>query len=376
MILENLRLDGFRNLQDVSLTFGRTANVIAGANGQGKSNLLEAIGFLSVFRSFRTAYDAEIARFDIDNFVIEGIFDSGSALNHEVHVRYKKGVGKKVIVDAEPVSRLSSVVGFFPTICLGIEQFPIITGGPRERRRFLDMALSQMSPLYLSALMRYKRAVHQRNSLLSSGDDSVLRSDLPSWDAILVESGVEVIAGRNRFLEQLQAPAQVVYQAITGNEDTVPLNIRYRPDIKPDKDIRETFVKRLERDRPKELLQRRSLAGPHRDDFLIQIGDRGLRKHGSQGEQKSALFALKMAEMQLLQDLKNFTPTVLIDDLFSMLDHTRVSGTLQAIREAAQVFITTTDGDSAVHQLRQAGFSPDAIARYNVHNGVVTRETV
>ncbi|MCH7516152.1 MAG: DNA replication and repair protein RecF, partial [Bacteroidetes bacterium] len=234
IFLEYLHPREFRNLQDSPIRFGTAVNIIAGGNGEGKSNLLEAIGYLSVLKSFRTSRDTEVSRFNSEGFSVSGAIGTIGFLPQNLQITYRRHTGKRIVLNDELIPRFSDVIGLFPTVFLGIEQFPIITEGPKERRRFLDLALSQLYPTYLKSLIRYKRILQQRNSLLLSGNSQQIRAGLQSWNSGLIETGLILAQARQTFLDELREPANRVYANILGPHKQHVLEIQYRPNIDPE----------------------------------------------------------------------------------------------------------------------------------------------
>lgn len=344
MILSSIELKNFRNYEDEILNFDDSRNIILGKNAQGKSNLLEAIYFLCLTRSFRTRKEKEIITFDHEFATINGkfILDNGQEKNIIYYITLDKG--KQVSLNRKRVEKLSEIIGNFPVVISSPEAYNLTSGAPSDRRKFLDILLSQISNQYLLNLQEYNKIIKQRNTILSkySQNISKLLSLIQPWDEYLVEKGSWIIRFRESFLKVFDAKLKEVHESISDPDEKIKISYCSTVDFDGKDDIKLNFHKKLNQLRNFEIEQKMTIIGPHRDDVLFFINDRELRKFGSRGQHKTVLIALMISEFQLIKERVRETPIILIDDLFSEIDHTRENKILSYIIDLGQNIITTT----------------------------------
>lgn len=349
MKLEKLSLLGFRNHSSTDIMCSPTVNLFVGQNGQGKTNILEAIGYLSVGKSFFSAPDNNLVRQGDAGYVVYGSFRSDSGVGYSVGIRYTQESRKKEIrINNKEEERISTLVGKFPVVILYPEQHSITNGGPAERRRFMDLVLSQAHPSYFEMLMEYRRILRQRNTILSEsrGREHRLRDMLAPWDEPFLEYAVGITAFRYNFISELDTLLRDNYSKIVdGNEEP---SLQYESTIPAGK----TTNEREQRDKAYEALQatfeneiryRTTVFGPHRDELVMKINGLEVRKYASQGQQKSFLVALKISESQYLLEKRQEQPLILLDDLFGELDHERSRRVLELTTGMGQTFVTSAD---------------------------------
>ena len=325
MIIKSINIKNFRNLEDISLDFSRDFNVMTGANGQGKTNLLEALYFSGMMKSFRTRTMGDLFKdFKSKNgMFIESEYDY---LVSEKKIRIGiEGRKKEVTVDGvdkkfPDLLSLNSFVVFIP------DDLKIVGKEPVYRRKFINELCSQLFPNYYSTLLKYRKIVNNRNSLLKEGRQAGI------WDEIFCENANYIIEKRLIVLEHLREIFPDIYNHIVpeGEKDT---EFKYKGNLKIDKQV-------LEENKNRELRKGHTVVGPHRDDIEIFIGDYKARKAASRGQQRTIVFSLKMTQAHILSKLKKTSPVLLLDDVFSELDEHRRKSFLTSINKKFQVFIS------------------------------------
>ena len=349
MYLSTLKLRNFRNHADPFFEFGEGINVLLGDNGQGKTNVIEAISYLCLTKSFHSSADALAVMFGQDLFEIDGVVISGHGGDHRVRVAYQQSTGEKVFsINRAHVEPLSSVIGRFPIVISSPEHAPITSGGPVERRKFVDFVISQSSAVYFETLLEYRRVVRHRNRILLDGKFS--RHDpgslLPPWDEQLVKYGSHLMMKRKKFITEFQQYLGSSYHHLAGCDEEP--TIEYQP-VSPIAGIEDEtgFQALLQSElRSKSFEEKRTgatLVGPHRDEFAFKINGLDLRKFASQGQHKTFLVALKIGEFFYLKERCEETPIMLLDDVFSEIDEHRGKRLLDFVGELSQTFITTTN---------------------------------
>ncbi len=345
MYVKNLRLLNFRNYSDISIDFRNNINVIYGDNAQGKTNLLEALFLCAYGRSHRTSKDSDLNLYDEPGYFVSVEVENEFTCS-SIDVASTKGERKRVRINKTPVKRLGELMGNLRAVMFAPEDLMLIKEGPGERRRFLDMALSQLRPQYFYDLQSYLRILTQRNSLLREMQENPGIADtLPVWDSALVEKGSKLIIARNAFIKTLNEKTSIRHAAITENEEE--LELEYVPSVKAESpedlgELTAAFHAALEKVREREIRTGTTLVGPQRDDFNIYINDKEVKIYGSQGQQRAAALSMKMAEIDIISEETGETPILLLDDVMSELDKKRQSYVVNSIN-GIQTFITTTD---------------------------------
>lgn len=338
MLLNSLYLRNFRSHKDALFTFSPFFNLICGPNAVGKTTLLEAIYYLMIGRSFRTPYFQDLIAQEASSFYLETHF-----LKCSIPQTLKVGVSteeKKITYNSTPLTTSTGLYGLIPGVLNFPDDIYLIKGSPALRRNFLDVQLSQIDPFYTHHLLRYKKALQQRNQLLKS---SSLRS-IETWEEIMALSAAYLTLERKKTLGNLSALSQTVYLALTGKEEIMALN--YMSDIKEAntlEHIKDQYRLELQKNRNKEKTIGYTLTGPHKDDFLITLCHQEARYFGSEGEQRSCAIALKLAEWRQIKDRGEEEPLLLLDDAFLSLDESRKNRLMNYLTTLGQTFITTTD---------------------------------
>lgn len=341
MRLNSLKVTDFRNLESAELTPSPVLTVICGPNGQGKTNLLESIWLLTGGKSFRGSKDAELIRRGAPFAALEAEFTAGDrdqTLRLTVGGRDTKRPGRTARLNGVDRGRAASVAGTFTAVVFDPNHLSLVKGGPEGRRRFLDAALCQLYPGYLTALRRYARTVAQKNALLKAYDITPgAGMMLDTFNEALSVCGADLMARRAAYLERLAPAAANNYRDISSGAET--LSVRYQPCCDPDP---AALARKLEEVRGAELRAGFCLAGPHREDLEIDIDGQPGRIYGSQGQQRSAVLSLKLAEASTAGEILGEHPVMLLDDVLSELDDSRQAYLLTRI-EDKQTFVTTCD---------------------------------
>jgi len=346
MYLLHLELLNFRNYQQAQIDFSKGANIIYGYNGQGKTNLLESISFLCLTKSFRTSFDSEAINFENKFFKIKGKFISDKGIEKEVEVYLNRFEGKRIFLNEQRVRRFSDVFGLFPVVIFTPEEERITLGSPSDRRRFLDITISQVSPPYLEDLQNYQKVLRHRNKILLEGRESggEMEGLLQPWDANLIEYGVKILLSRKNFLGEFLPLLKECYQRLSPQEN---LSLTYLPSVPvEDEDtISESFQYCLKQSAALEKARGMTLVGPHRDELIFEINGRDIRKYGSRGQHRTALVALKIAEYLFLREKRGENPVLLLDDPQAIIDEIRQKKIREFLRNLGQVLITTSRSD-------------------------------
>lgn len=343
MTLNRLSFQSFRNLEATTLEFGNGFNIFCGDNAQGKTNILESIYLLGTLKSFRMAKNQDLICWERQFSLIKGVMSEYGS-EREVALLLERG-SKKVRVDQKTVVRVADFFGILTTVLFAPEELTMVRGAPESRRRYLDRAIFAGDMMYLTRHHEYMRILKQRNSLLKSGDSR----SLEPWSEQLATAGAQILTRRVSYLKQFNNILKSTYREISGTDDEA--GIAYKPGHPHfSEDLRENVAHlsaALEKLKDQELVQRTTLAGPHRDDILFTLNGKNLRNASSQGQQRCFILGLKMAEIELLRSGHGLKPVLLLDDMASELDSKRTLNLLKFIADRTmQVFITTTSMDN------------------------------
>ena len=361
MHLTSLTLKNFRNHSDTSFDFGEGINVLLGDNGQGKTNVIEAISYLCLTKSFYAASDGLVLGFGKEMFEVESTIATESGHLRRVRVAYSAEQNEKVFsVNRQKIEPFSEVIGTFPVVICSPEHAPITSGSPADRRRFVDLVISQSSAVYFHDLLEYRRVLRHRNKVLSDArwnrEDTA--SLLEPWNEQLVTFGGALTWRRKHFVEEFQSFITTAYHHLVGSEEEPAIG--YKPGTRIDvcasqKDVEALLRGELAEKHAAETRLGITLVGPHRDEIPMTINGRDLRKFASQGQHKTFLVALKLGEFYDLKERCDETPVVLLDDVFSELDEHRSLKLLQYVEELNQTFVTSTTPQLFDHLLARPG---------------------
>jgi DNA replication and repair protein RecF len=339
-----LKLQYFRNHLATEVEWAPHVNLITGPNGSGKTNLIDAIHYLCMSRSFVAASDQYVAHQDEKYFMISGDFEGNIRAGFKVGCSYSRGEGKKIFVNDSPLDRLSDLIGMVPVVVLSPEDHKLTAEGPAERRAFLDSFISQISKEYLRNLIEYRRVRKQRNKLLQDfrGPATLLTDYIEPWNEQLVSAGSKIIVKRAEVLKRFSHFLEEQYRSISGL--TLQPSLEYQTQcIGEDLETVEAgYRKLLKTHFENELEREQTLFGPHRDEIIFYLGEMELRNFGSQGQHRIFAMALKLAQLFYYSDELDDLPIMLLDDVFGNLDQGKTNSLLQTLlSHPGQTFITS-----------------------------------
>lgn len=352
--LQHISLVQFKNYTNRSFAFPERITGICGNNGAGKTNLLDAIYYLCFTRSYFTRLDAGNIKQGNTGFRVEGDFQvldpAGNVLEEKAVCILRETGKKEFLVNDAAYDKFSRHIGRYPCVMIAPDDAELITGNSEERRKFLDALLSQLNADYLQQLIIYTKVLQQRNSLLRSFAETGTRNEslLDVLDEQLVAPGDLIFRKRKEFLAGFLPVVKHLYNDIAGKPEEV--NLYYESELKTS-----STAELLQLNRQKDLYAQRTSSGIHKDELDIQLGNLSFRNIASQGQRKSLLFALKLAEMETLRNEKGFAPLLLLDDVFEKLDESRIANLLHkvCVQNAGQVFITDTNEDRLAAHLAE-----------------------
>jgi DNA replication and repair protein RecF len=349
LYLEEIRLVNFRNYSEGMLSFSPGVNVFVGDNAQGKTNLLESVHVLSTSRSHRAFSDRDLVLWGQEECSVSGIV-MASEIRHQITVRCSLNYGKSVEIDGKRARRSSELTPILATIVFSPEDLQVIKGSPSLRRRFLDNELIQISHTYRHSYREYTKALQQKNSILrrNGARGRHVGSDLAVWDEQIVEHGTRLIALRVRAVAELRRLSEEIYATVSGGAEKLELNYTSTVidhETEDEGEIKEAFFASLDRTFDESIGRGTTVVGPHRDDLAIYVGGKDIRSFGSQGQQRTAILAMKMAMLQYVQNCIGDVPVLLLDDVMSELDEKRRRYLLSVVSDRIQTFITTTSPD-------------------------------
>lgn len=361
MWLKNIHLKHFRNYAEQELDFHHGLNVFLGQNAQGKTNILEAIYFLSLTRSHRTHLDKDLIHFKEKELKVSGVIQKQtSKIPLEVHLT---GKGRITKVNHLKQTKLSNYIGHLNVVLFAPEDLQLIKGAPALRRKFIDMELGQIKPLYLSELANYNHVLKQRNSYLKQVE-SIDNDFLSVLDEQLISYGSQVVKYRLEFVKKLEEFSQSKHRDISDQKEDISFEYQSSFPIKGMDSICQDFRKALDKSRQRDLFKKNTGVGPHRDDLHFFINKINA-SFGSQGQQRSLVLSIKLAEIDLMESVTKESPILLLDDVMSELDNNRQLKLLETISNRVQTFITTTSLDH-LHQL------PDHLKIFHVSQGLIS----
>ncbi len=373
MILNKLSIINYKNIQEATLMLSPKMNCFIGHNGAGKTNLLDAVYYLSFCRSAYSSMDSQVIRHDQDFFVVEGEYTDDRGVRSEdkdelhklsIYCGMKRGTKKHFKCNKKEYKRLSQHIGLIPLIFVSPADTYLVDGGGEERRRLMDMVISQYDNLYLDALNRYNKALQQRNTMLKMEEEPDLEL-MSIWEEQMAAEGEVIYQKRSAFVQELIPVFQQIYQQISDDKESVSLRYVSHGQRGP-------LLEVIQRDRMKDRAVGYSLHGIHRDDLEMLLGDYPMRREGSQGQLKTFVIAMKLAQFSFLKrTCSKTTPLLLLDDIFDKLDAHRVERivNLVASEEYGQIFITDTNRDHLDKILQANSFDYQL---FSVEDGEVT----
>ena len=342
MIIKSVALNNFRNYETLSLELGTNLNILYGDNAQGKTNVLEAIYVCGTTKSHKGSKDKELIRIGCEDAHIRMIV-SKEGIDHKIDMHLKKSRSKGIAIDGLPIKKSVDIFGLVYIVFFSPEDLNMIKEGPGERRRFLDMELSQMNKVYLYHLTKYNKILVQRNNLLKQiAYEPGLRDTLDVWDKQLIDNGKVLINSRAEFIREINEIIEPIHGRLTGNTEKIKLV--YEPNV-----TEEEFEAKVRKNRDRDIYQKMTLTGPHRDDICFLINDIDIRKFGSQGQQRTAALSLKLSEIELVKRNIKDNPILLLDDVLSELDRKRQNYLMDSINDI-QTIITCTGLEELVEK--------------------------
>lgn len=346
MQINNLEFKNFRNYESLTINLDPGINIIYGENAQGKTNILEGIYMCGLGKSHRHSKENEIIKLNSQEAHIKGEFIKDT-LPLRVDLHLKKNGTKGVAINQIPIKKLSELYGHVGVVIFSPEDLDIIKRGPLGRRTFINQELCQIDPIYVNDLINYSKILKQRHELLKEMKDSPERNEeflatLDIWDLQLVNYGTQIINRRKKFLDELNDIIFDIHYSITDGKEK--LKLVYEPDVSA-----EDFYEELIRNREKDRHYLNTSVGPHRDDFSFYEGGKNLKIYGSQGQQRTCVLSLKLAEIKTIEESKKEKPILLLDDVLSELDRNRQLKLLKCIGQT-QTIITCTGVDEFVEE--------------------------
>ena len=363
MKIKSLKLKDFRNYNLLQLDFDDSTNIFYGNNAQGKTNILEAVYLSGTTKSHRGTKDRDMIRFGENESHIETVVEK-RGMSYKIDMHLKKNSPKGIAIDKLPIRKAGELFGIINIVFFSPEDLNIIKNGPSERRRFIDLELSQLDKIYLNNLSNYNRIINQRNHLLKdlreAGRQENLIQTLDIWDMQLVQYGNEIIKKRKEFIEKINEIISYTHKKLTGGKENIELV--YEPGSGS-----LSLEDALKKNREKDMRFKNTSVGPHRDDICFMTKDLDIRRFGSQGQQRTAALSLKLAEIELVKSVIHDTPVLLLDDVLSELDKHRQNYLLDSIHDI-QTLITCTGMDEFINHR----FSINKV--FHVFNGQVVKE--
>ncbi len=351
MLNTRLEIFAFRNHEHTKLEWGDNVNLLVGPNGAGKTNILDAIHYLCMSRSFVHPSDWYAVRQGHQGFMLKGDFKGQIRSQFTVDCAYRRGEGKMIKVNDGPLDRISDLIGMVPVVSLAPDDKKLTAGGPAERRSFLDSMISQLSRTYLKDLVEYRRVVKQRNRILSMLKDPHSRAiQLDPWDYKLIELGAEIVAKRSAMLMKFSGYLRQAFSEMAGMNQQP--NFLYNtfvdePGELSADELKEQYKNKLKENEEREFERELTLVGPHRDEVVFKLDDLEVRKYGSQGQHRTFALSLKLAQLALYADELDDLPILLLDDVFGDLDPEKTSIFIRMLlAHKAQTFITAANPDT------------------------------
>lgn len=368
MILKNISILNYKNIRESSLSFSPKLNCFIGRNGEGKTNVLDAVYYLSFCRSSTNPVDSQVIMHGQNFFVLDGNYENELGDSISIYCGMKRGTKKHFKRDKKEYKRLSAHIGLIPLIFVSPADQSLIAGASEERRRLMDVVISQYDNTYIESLNSYNKALQQRNALLKM-DDEPDASLLDIWETEMARHGERIFHARESFVSQLIPVFQNIYSHISADHETVSLRYVSHAQRGPLLDV-------IQRDRFRDRAVGYSLHGIHRDDLEMMLGDYQIKREGSQGQNKTFVLALKLAQFDFLRrTASQTTPLLLLDDIFDKLDANRVEQIVKLVSGDGygQIFITDTNREHLDSILQSVSYD---YRLFSVENGEIKTEAI
>lgn len=347
MLINNLELSHFRNYDHFFIEFDKGINILIGGNAQGKTNIIEAIYLLSVCRSFRTHINDQMIQFDYNFAKVKGNIYSNQR-NHQAELVLSKE-NKKAKIDGKDILKISEYVGYLNVVVFVPDDLSLVKGSPSTRRKFIDLELSKISPIYAFYLTKYNRLLKERNQYLKllSKKNGKYDDYLETIDEQMVDVQLKVIEKRENFIERLSKNVKDIYKSIADNEEYVDLHYLCFIKKKDNEELLKLYKKEFSRD----LKYLSTTHGIHKEDMKIMIDRKSAHQYASQGQQRTIVLSIKIALLELIKEEIGEYPILLLDDVLSELDDQRKTKLLDILNNRIQTFITTTSIDGIEHRV-------------------------
>ena len=367
MFLKDLQLHQFKNHSQSKFTFTNPVNCFVGDNGAGKTNILDAIHYLSQTKSYFNHIDSQNIQFDEGYFMLKGTFDKDGDTS-EIQCNLKEGEGKNIKKNNKKYKRFSEHIGQFPIIIISPTDTNLIVENSDVRRKYLDSSIAQYKQSYLQVLIQYNKALKQRNFLLKQFDQKGCFDEvtLQVYDKQIIEHGNVIHRERADFLKQLTPVFNKYYSEISDGNEKVDLE--YKSQLN-DSDFSQLIIESKSHDR----ISKTTQVGTHKDDIVFKMNAHPIKKIGSQGQQKSFLIALKLAQFEFIKEQIGFKPILLLDDIFDKLDDHRILKLISFVNKNVfgQVFITDTHAERSAEILTKADI---VYSIYTIEKGKLANE--
>ena len=365
MILTHLSVINYKNLAQVELELSPKINCFIGNNGMGKTNLLDAVYYLSFCKSYTNPIDSQIIAHDADVCMLQGKYEASGMGTDEIFCALKRKQKKQFKRNKKEYERLSDHIGFVPLVMISPADNELITGGSEERRKFMDIAISQFDKEYIQALVRYNKALQQRNALLKKDDPEIDRTLLELWEEQMVADGIFIFGKRKAFIDRFVPIFDEFYKQISRSDEKVSLE--YISQL-----LDGDFADQLLANRRRDIFIGHTTVGVHRDEMEMLLDGFPIKKVGSQGQNKTYFVSLKLAQFYYLLETGHNTPILLLDDIFDRLDTSRVEEIVKLVsgKDFGQIFISDTNRESLDRILQ---VTDNTYHLYAVKNGEITK---
>lgn len=346
MKVKNFRLIQVRNFEDIEIKADEKITIFTGKNGSGKTNLLESVHLASFGKSFKTFRDEEIINFDKNECTIILTFKTKKS-DQTIKIKLLKLKGKQIYLNDNQVKN-KELVGLFRTIIFNPDEMQLIKGNPQKRRRFLDMEISQINPRYYYEWIKYKRAVQQRNAELKNAQYQKRKPQTDIWDMQIAKGASYIVKKRLEAIEKMNETIKETEKRLTNEKENLKMVYIQKEKEKPTHDL-EWYIKKLIEKREEDIKFCQTSIGPHRDDILFQLNGKDISKYGSQGQQRTAILAIKLAEMEFMHKETGEYPVLLLDDVGSELDKERKKVLFEYVKEKdIQTIMTMTEKENYI----------------------------